>query len=166
MQKLFRDNGTDLLSADQLMDLLKTCPADVVRLPGQQNDLGQWRFPLQAVMIVKGIFVPDGAQELKLIFLCPDAGLLKKLSGDGLTAGLPCLGCAAGIFPGTGKALALGSSGQQDLTLSVIDPNADHKAVLPRLPCAATAMHTARRVAFRIIYIIVFHGFAFFLRAL
>ena len=123
----------------------------------------QGGFPLQAVMIVKGILIPDGAQEFKLRFLCPDAGLLKKLSDDGLTAGLPCLGGAAGVFPGACEALASGPAGQEDLAPSVVHPDTDHQSVFTGLPGGSPLMDPAGEIPVLIIDVIKFQGCSSFL---
>ena len=95
------------------MHLSEAGPHHIIGLSGQQHDILQPDLPFQAVEIIKGIAVFFAAQKFKFLLVCPDTGLLKQLPGDGLAAGLPCQSCAAGIFPGAGKALSLGPSGQQ-----------------------------------------------------
>ena len=163
MEELLGDNGADLLSFDHLMDLFKAGPLDIIGLAGEQDDLRQRRFPFQTVVIIKGILIPDGAQEFELLLPCPDAGLFKQFPGDGLPAVLSCLGGTAGILPCAGETFPFGTAGQQDIAFAVIDPNADYKAVFSFTPGAAPAVNTAGKIALRVINIVKFHGFAFFL---
>ena len=151
------DDLADPACTDHPEDLAKTCPLDSIGLPGQQYDVLDGNAALQAVEIVEGILIPVGIQQFEFLFGSPDAGLFKKLPGDGLTAGLPCLGRAAGIFPGTGKALSLCPAGQQNVSVSVIDPNAYHKTVLSRAPGGAPQMYFPGQIPVFVVDIIVFH---------
>ena len=92
---------------DHGMHLLEGCPLGSVRLTGQQHDPLQGHIRLQAVVIIVGVAVTLRTQQFKAGGVRPDTGFFIKFPGDGLTAALPCLGGAAGVFPGAGKLLPL-----------------------------------------------------------
>ena len=78
----------------------------------------------------------------------------RKWGTWGATSGLDG---AAGILPGAGKGLSLGSPGQKKVTLPVIDPDADHQAVFSALPGSATPMYPAGQVPVLVIYVVKLH---------
>ena len=142
--ELVADDLADLPGPDHFPHLFHAGPLDAVSLTGEQDDLGQRGGALDAVEIIVGTPVPVGADELKLLFLRADARLFVKLPGDGLTAVFSGLGGAAGIFPGAGKALALGPAGQQHPAATVINPNADYKTEFAIFPGGAPLVNTTR----------------------
>jgi len=152
------DDLADPAGADHPVDLAEAGPLDTVGLSRLQHDILDMDCALQAVKVVKGILIPVRIQQLEFILPGLDAGLLEQLPGNGLTAGLPCLGSAAGIFPGAGKALSLCPAGQQDMAPSVVDPDAYHKAVLSGTPGGAPLMDFPGEVPVFIVDIIKLHG--------
>ena len=95
------------------MHLVERCPLHIIGFTGQKLDLIQGHIFVQAIEIVQRMGILIRIQQFKLRFLRCNAGFLEKLSADGLQAGLPCLGCAAGIFPGAGKTFSLGKSNKK-----------------------------------------------------
>ena len=83
--------------------------------------------------------------------------------GDGLPAVLSCLGGAAGILPFAGEPRPPGTTRHHKIAPAATDPRAIHKAVFSFMPGAAPAVNTAGKIALRVINIVKFHGFAFFL---
>ena len=156
-QELSGNNGADLSVLDHLVDLFEADPFGVVRLAGLENHILQRNVGFYAVMIVEDIPLPVGTQELKFLRFCPDAGFFEQLPHNGLAAVFPRPGGTAGIFPGTGIALALSPAGQEQIAPAVIDPNADHKAVLTETPGRAPLMDPAGQLPPTVINIIKFH---------
>ena len=140
------------------MDLSVTGPLNPVGFTGQQHDLLHRDLPLQAVKIIKGVPVPGRFQQFKFLFPGPDTGFFKTLPGNGLAAGLPCLGGAAGIFPGAGKGLTLGPAGQKELAMSVIYPNTYNQSVFTGTPGGSPLVELTGPVTVFIINIIEFQG--------
>ena len=129
------------------MDLAEACPHHIVGLTGEEDDILQGNFPAEAVVIVENIPVLVGYQQLKFFGVGMDTRFLVKLPGNRIAAGFPCLDSASGVFPGAGKALALGTAGKQNMPLAVVDPYADHQTVFPGIPPGATAVDFAGELA-------------------
>ena len=123
----------------------------------QQHDVLDGSAVFQAVEVEEGILVPAGAEKLEVLFVGPDAGLLKELPGDGLTARLTGLDGAAGIFPCTGETLLGRTPGQQDLALAVVDPNADDEPIFSLLPPGTPAMEPTGHIPLSVVDVIEFH---------
>ena len=138
------------------MDFAVAGPHHAVGLSGQQDDILQRHPAAQTVEVKKGIAIPVGAEELKFVLIGPDAGFLKQLSGNSLAAGLSGFGGAAGIFPGAVEALALGPAGQKNVPGAVVDPDADHKTVVPRGPGGSTTVYPSGQLPVLVVNIVPF----------
>ena len=155
--ELVADDLADLPALHHFPHLLHACPLDTIGLTRKKDDFGQRCGPLDAVKIIMGIPVTIGTDEFKFIFFRFDARFLKEFPNNGLPAGLASLRGTSRIFPGAGKALARCPAGQEQVALTVVNPDADHKAVLPRLPAGTAAMNSAGKIAVFVVNIIKFH---------
>ena len=164
--KLVSDNPANLAGTDHPAHLAEAGPHHIVRLPRLQPDILQPDLPLQAVKIIKGVPVPLGAEQFKLFLFRLDPRLFIEFPDNGLTAGLPCPGCTAGVFPGAGKALILGPSGQQQMSASVLNPDTDLQAVLAGLPGGTAGVGPSSQIPVLIIDIVEFHPLPSFHRIL
>ena len=157
MEELAADDPADLSGFDHFPDLGEGGPFGRRRLALQEDDVLDGGGIFQAVEIEEGVLVPAGAEQLEILLVSPDARLLKKLPGDGLSARLPGLDCAAGIFPGPGEGFLRSPLGQQELSPSVVDPHADDQSVFSLLPPGTPAVEPPGHVPVGVVDVIEFH---------
>ena len=152
--ELVADDPADFPGMDHPPQLGITDPLHAVRFAGQQLDFLQRYRPLQAVVVKEHIALFVRIQQLKFLRIGTDARFLEKLPGNGLPAGLPCLGRAAGVLPGAGKTFFLGTAGQQKSAVSVMHPHADNQTVFAVFPWCPPFVDTPCKSAVFVINIV------------
>ena len=99
------NNAAHLLLCNDVMDIVKCNPLHRIRFTRLKDNVLQRHLRLHAVVVKKQMRIIGCIQIFEVFFRLADARLLPQFPHNCLKAGLPCLGCAAGIFPRAAEAL-------------------------------------------------------------